>query len=614
MAYYKDPDVEALYDIVNKHNVKNNKKIEELKDKFRTILSEKVKNINVKSRRTFTFSDSSHLFNVALKRSQWATDLLMEYKEDISFSSHIDYQIFLTLAAEKLSLSELKYFINKSKNILNKQDDSNKNNTYFSKDSIFDTYLNFYYLNENKKQGFILHNASKNKDPEVFKYLLNHSGFDFQGIDLNLDAIDPFKLEYFLKSLKEKYETINVNNIISSFSSNISQDSLYFIINNLSNYFPKDEFEKRISDLFYFLHAIKYSNTENQLDILKCSDFIIRKIKQIEISDIEKEEVFNNIQQTCLNFYQSLEKKQDGSYILTNFNKSDKTVSLIDFKKFLDNHFEDFHLVFEKKNYNDNYVADNPEEYKYLFSNRKLDLDNDYFKQQFNLSKNDIPNPIFLETIIQTHQLTWSDFNLKLSALRHINISKNYINKENNIEVIKIFLKLFAEENKDNKLNNDFLNNYKEERKNHGTFSSQSMFLNECILNNLNSIYLLFLNEPQLKEDILKCNFPPEQILLNIFDIEMEYKNKNLNKNIASLHKDKGFTLDEFIKYSCDSFIQDFQNCFSINQTTLEYLNSIDLPENYQRPSLIFSAFEKYLINEKINLQSDEMSLKKKRL
>lgn len=111
MAYFKDPNVERLYDIANKSNVKKQAKKEELINDFINIMDNIVKDINIPSRRTFTFGEESHLINVALYRNNdWLYNILLErYKDSISFNTK-NHCIFSLYAAEYLPFNQFSAF------------------------------------------------------------------------------------------------------------------------------------------------------------------------------------------------------------------------------------------------------------------------------------------------------------------------------------------------------------------------------------------------------------------------------------------------------------------------------------------------------------------------
>lgn len=114
MTYYKDPNVEKLYDIANKSNVKREQKKQELLNEFDEVLTNVVKDINVPSRRTFTFNEKSHLLNVALSKGNlWVSDFILEkYKEKIDFDCIEKLVSFLILYSRTGNAEIFKHFFN----------------------------------------------------------------------------------------------------------------------------------------------------------------------------------------------------------------------------------------------------------------------------------------------------------------------------------------------------------------------------------------------------------------------------------------------------------------------------------------------------------------------
>ena len=112
MSYYKDPNVEELYTIANKSNVRTPKKIKELLDKFQFIINTHNIDINIPSKRTFTFSDNSHLLNVALnKNNLWlANFILNNYGDNIAFDNSGKYLDFMLLSSKHIEFNNFKYY------------------------------------------------------------------------------------------------------------------------------------------------------------------------------------------------------------------------------------------------------------------------------------------------------------------------------------------------------------------------------------------------------------------------------------------------------------------------------------------------------------------------
>lgn len=175
MAYYKDPNVEKLYDIANKSNVKREQKKQELLNEFDEVLTNVVKDINIPSRRTFTFNDKSHLLNVALSKGNlWVSDFILEkYKEQINFDRIEKLVSFLILYSRTGNAEIFKHFFNdKRLEDLNKFIEHNSKHT-FTYDLIFmDTDKNEGRIKNH--QDFLQHLTASsilNADRSIYDYL-----------------------------------------------------------------------------------------------------------------------------------------------------------------------------------------------------------------------------------------------------------------------------------------------------------------------------------------------------------------------------------------------------------------------------------------------------------
>lgn len=184
MAYYKDPNVEKLYDIANKSNVKRGQKKQELLNEFDEVLTNVVKDINVPSRRTFTFNDKSHLLNVALSKGNlWVSNFILDkYKEKIDFDSIEKLVSFLILYSRTGNAKIFKHFFNDERlKDINKFIEYNSKHT-FTYDIIF--------MDADKNEGriknhqdFLQHLTASsilNSDRSIYDYLeqkkiLDHS-------------------------------------------------------------------------------------------------------------------------------------------------------------------------------------------------------------------------------------------------------------------------------------------------------------------------------------------------------------------------------------------------------------------------------------------------------
>lgn len=631
MAYYKDPNVEALYDIVNKHNVKSPKKIEELKQKFRDIMDQQVKDINIPSRRTFTFSNHSHLFNVALKRSQWATDLVMEYKQDIQFftekdTDEINYQIFLTLAAQRLPLEDLQFFMAKNHNLFmdiqNKKEEkkdlfSTYHTDYVLKET-YSIYVDLYYVQDKDRYSHILHNASKNKDLRVFQYLLEESNLNFQGIPLNIEMSDIERADFMLTLLKNKFGNLNIKDTIGFYNTSISQDVLRWLIEKNTNYFYCDVKEKHIDNLLFLSNVSENCSFDKPSDICTDINLIFNKIKSIKKYGETRRYATEKIDNICIHLCKALHKKDNTDNYTINLLNKKHDIELSNLKILLDNHFHQFHLIFEKKHYNDLFVEANPEAYSYLFSDRKLDIKNEHFQKKFLIDgyKSNIPSAEFMKPLIKAHNLSWSNLNLDFKTLctiyKHSNSKTEYFNK---LDLLISLLDLFKIENSNT--NGTLVKEFEEKYKDSTYDRHISRVYSDIYdLNSLNSPYLFFLMEPELKDKIIECGFSPETILHNIFKIELESIERNDKLSIAfnSLEQKK-FTIDEFVKYAISNLINDYINEINITEETLHFLDTIKKEYDIEKPILTLMEIEKHLIKNKLNHdKNEEVSTTRKRL
>lgn len=622
MAYYKNPNVEALYDIVNKHNVKSPKKIEELKQKFRDIMDQEVKDINIPSRRTFTFSNHSHLFNVALKRSQWATDLVMEYKQDIQFLTEnnpdeINYQVFLTLAAQRLSLEDLQFFMAKNHNLFvdmqKKKEEKKDAFSIYHQDYIlketYSIYIDLYYVQDKDRYSHILHNASKNTDMRVFQYLLKESNLDFKDIPLNIEMSNIERTDFMLTLLKNKFGNLNIKDTISFYNTSVSQDVLRWLIEKNTDYFYCDVKEKHIDNLLFLANVSENCSFDKPSDICTDINLILNKIKSIKKYGDTRRYATEKIDNLCIHLCKALHKKDNTNNYTINLLNKKHDIELSNLKILLDNHFHQFHLIFRKENYNDLFVESNPEAYSYLFSDRKLDIKNKYFQEKFLIdgNKTHIPLAEFMKTLIKTHNLSWTDLNLDFKTLfiiyKHSKSKTEYFDK---IDLLVALMDLFKIENlkTNGALVKEFEKKYKE-----STYDRHIYRIYNDIyrLNSENSPYLSFLMEPELKEKIIECGFSPEMILHNIFKIELESieRDHKLSFVFNSL-EEKKFTIDEFIKYAISNLINDYINEIDLTEETLTFLDTMKKKYDIEKPLLTLMEIEKHLIHNKLNHDKNE--------
>lgn len=622
MAYYKNPNVEALYDIVNKHNVKSPKKTEELKQKFRDIMDQEVKDINIPSRRTFTFSNHSHLLNVALKRSQWATDLVMEYKQDIQFLTannpdEINYQVFLTLAAQRLSLEDLQFFMAKSHNLFvdiqKKKEEKKDSFSIYHQDYIlketYSIYIDLYYVQDKDRYSHILHNASRNKDLRVFQYLLEESNLNFKDIPLNIEMSNIERTDFMLTLLKNKFGNLNIKDTIGFYNTSVSQDVLIWLIEKNTDYFYCDVKEKHIDNLLFLVEVSENCSFDKTSDICTGINLIFNKIKSIKKYGDTRRYATEKIDNICVRLCKALKKKDNTNNYTINFLNKEHCIELSNLKLLLDNHFHQFHLIFEKKHYNDLFVEANPEAYSYLFSDRKLDIKNEYFQEKFLIdgNKTNIPLAEFMKTLIKSHNLSWTDLNLDFKNLciiyKHSKSKTEYFDK---IDLLVALMDLFKIENL--KTNGALVKEFEEKYKELTYDRHIYRIYNDIYsLNSANSPYLSFLMEPELKEKIIECGFSPKIILHNIFKIELESieRNDKLSFIFNSL-EEKKFTIDEFVKYAISNLINDYINEIDITEETLTFLDTMKKYYDIEKPLLTLMEIEKHLIYNKLNHEKNE--------
>ena len=257
MAYYKDPHVERLYDIANKSNVKREKKKQELLEDFKQVLTNEVKDINIPSRRTYTFSDNSHLLNVALRRqNNWVSDYILNtHKEELNFKNDVNYMHFLILFAQ---LGDIQTFIkffdeDRIKNIFL----DNKHYSFSSKEITLVDGTTVYLRDKKCFYQHLTISAIKNEKNEIFNYLNNLNVLDFAEVK------GSFKAESEMWFIKEQYKIIKNNNLSVNVK-NIDKESIKEL-----KYLMENDFytSKEIGQIIY--NSEKSYNEENRFKLIQ---------------------------------------------------------------------------------------------------------------------------------------------------------------------------------------------------------------------------------------------------------------------------------------------------------------------------------------------------------
>lgn len=292
MSYYKDPNVEELYTIANKSNVKTPKKIKELLDKFQFIINTHNIDINIPSKRTFTFSDNSHLLNVALnKNNLWlANFILNNYGDNIVFDNSGKYLDFMLLSSKHIEFNNFESWYNKDFNI--HMDNYFKDAGFFHEDKSYFLKSQFITHKTNYIQQLFEHSL-QNKSPKIFNFLLKEK-FKFNPVFINqvqnwyIDHPSGYGLhdkhgyslinshsEENIKYLSESFynDRITAEQLIKITTNNIRKYSFNKLDSNLTNelkrvldIFPQPEIAQK--NIFSFLKDIlshcKYEDINKQ--------------------------------------------------------------------------------------------------------------------------------------------------------------------------------------------------------------------------------------------------------------------------------------------------------------------------------------------------------------
>lgn len=232
MAYFKDPNVERLYDIANKSNVKKQDKKAELIADFIDIMDNIVKDINIPSRRTFTFGDTSHLLNVALyKKNDWLYEVILaKYADKLSFNTQ-NHVAFSLHAAENLSKEIfVKYF----KPQLDESDFNNYGRfSFYNKQEIQSLQSNKDYIHHLYKSSI------NNGDKDIYNFLNDNYQIKLTEKDRYLEA-----KSWFLNELAEMNDEDHHYNIHVKLN-NITDIENISVVSAL--YFSNDDRKKTIA-------------------------------------------------------------------------------------------------------------------------------------------------------------------------------------------------------------------------------------------------------------------------------------------------------------------------------------------------------------------------------
>lgn len=258
MAYYKDPNVEKLYDIANKHNVKKKEKKQELLLDFKNTLEQNDIDINIPSRRTFTFSESSHLINVALDRKNfWLVDFIVEnYEEKLNFSNH---KLFLSFLQKIAETSNFQYF--------SKWFDKNYETAIqgFEKEKYTNNVLNFDFHRVKDFNRSLLCSSLVNKTSEIFDFLHYKQKIPFdkrmyiktEKWFLEHELFQEYKPDIFLVNHeKENYDFLN-NLLINN---KLDIESTKKLIKNSFYHFDRSQTSLNIQDLKHCVNVFKHND------------------------------------------------------------------------------------------------------------------------------------------------------------------------------------------------------------------------------------------------------------------------------------------------------------------------------------------------------------------
>jgi len=461
MAYFKDPNVERLYDIANKSNVKKQDKKAELIADFIDIMDNIVKDINIPSRRTFTFGDTSHLLNVALyKKNDWLYEVILaKYADKLSFNTQ-NHVAFSLHAAENLSKEIfVKYF----KPQLTESD--------------FNDYGRFSFYNKQEIQSFqsnkdYIHHLYKssinNGDKDIYHFLKDNYQITLTEKDRYLEA-KPWFLNELAEMNEEEYHSnihVKLNNITDI--ENISVVSaLYFSNDDRKKTIALNTLKSTGGWSFKIAETIKNLKIiDKHIPDKSAINIIISRLFNSSESIIEKDHEFII---KILNRYFTNQEKIDFIFLEESYNyqTKEKNVGIKDTKKIqweLYNALIDDNpkianalqsMVIPLLSYNNKPVHNSRVEYqlitKILNLHKELSLDS--FGYNIGVIS-DYFNAFFKEGLHHMKQVKKRPFNTYLES--YMDFFLTFLNEENLLDMTQEF-KNQAEKNY--KKTNEFLDN-----------------------------------------------------------------------------------------------------------------------------------------------------------
>lgn len=593
MAYYKNPHVERLYDIVNKSNVKREKKKQELLEDFKQVLANEVKDINIPSRRTFTFSDNSHLLNVALRRqNNWISDYILNtHKEELNFKNDVTYMHFLILFAQLGDIKTFTKFFNKDRieNIFL----NNKEYNFISKEITLIDGTTVYLRDKKCFYQHLTISAIKNEKNEIFNYLNNLNVLDFSEVK------GSFKAESEMWFIKEQYEIIKNNNLSVNIK-NIDKECIKELKFLMENGFYTS---KEIGEIIY--NSEKSYKEENRFKLIKIVNEVIPDNKDA-IESLLNNFVLCGKLTTEENKY-SEKDIQFIKYLSDKFISNDKLVNMFFFRKayryYYDEKSQEVELV------NSQHV--NWVNYKLLIKERNMKealspLTKELSKKQ---SSNWISYPYYIKEILLTHPCLnlEEDFNIYIrDVIFEIKADKNLMTKDiksNLLEVINA--DMYYKEHL------TFLRNIIEYPKKYQgiPFNEKNANNSLSLIDNL-SPWIIFTGNEELQDMILK-NIPCEDYLLkeilyikhapideNFSEENILYV-KNYIKEIENnlLNKAKNLSLSSLEIDKMDIELTKLVRTIKTNKEFIEHYDNI---------------FEKYVLGKTLDLESSTIKNKKR--
>lgn len=593
MAYYKDPHVERLYDIANKSNVKREKKKQELLEDFKQVLTNEVKDINIPSRRTFTFSDNSHLLNVALRRqNNWVSDYILNtHKEELNFKNDVNYMHFLILFAQVGDIQTFIKFFDEDriKNIFL----DNKHYSFSSKEITLVDGTTVYLRDKKYFYQHLTISAIKNEKNEIFNYLNNLNVLDFAEVK------GSFKAESEMWFIKEQYKIIKNNNLSVNVK-NIDKESIKEL-----KYLMENDFytSKEIGQIIY--NSEKSYNEENRFKLIQLVNEVMPGNKEaienllynfVLCGKLTTEE--NKYNEKDIQFIKYLSDKVISDNKLVNMFFFRQT-----YKYYYDEKSQEVELVSSQ------YV--NWDNYKILIKDRNMKealspLTNELAKKK---SSDWISYPSYIKKILLIHPCLnlEKDFNIEIrDVVFAIKIDKNLMGKDiksNLLEVVNSDMYY--------KEHINFLRNIKENPQTYKGIPFDEKNANNSLgsIKNL-SPWITSTGHEELQDMILK-NIPCEDYLLkevlyikhapineNFSEENILYvKNyiKEIENNLLSKARNLSLSLLEI-----DKMDQELTKLVRTIKTNKEFIEHYD------------NIFEKYVLGKTLDLESSIIKNKKR--